>query len=182
MELKPLLNKRAKKSAFVEMMMIIIVLLAISLFLLVINKVWSDIETPLNEGLMSSISNTTAVNITKTLDQTGSTTLTLDSLVPFLIIGLIAFVMITAGAYFGHPIMIFVGFIVMGVVITISVIYSNLYNSIASSTDFASTSANLPISGLFMHYLPYVAFLIAIIVVIAIIWAKRSGGAATGGY
>jgi len=180
MGLRPLLNQRVKKSAFLEMIIVIVVLLGISLFLLVINKVWSDIETPLNEGLSGAMPNNTDANVTKILGQTGSTTLALDSLLPFLIIGLIAFVMISAGAYLGHPIMIFVGFIVMGIVIMVSVIYSNLYKSISETTEFSATSSSLTISGLFMRYLPYVAFLIAIIVVITIIWSKKGG--ATGGY
>jgi preprotein translocase subunit SecG len=72
--------------------------------------------------------------------------------------------------------MIIVGVILLGVVITIAVVFSNMYNQISSSPQFASSKAVLPIQDKFMQFLPTIVVLMAIGIVIAIIWSRSKGG------
>lgn len=175
--IRPILKNRTKKQqGFVEFFFVIIFLLALCLVIVVLNKVWSEVKDPLNEGLTGAMPDDTSVNITKTLDQTSGSTLIFDKLLPFIIIGLFGFVLIIAGGFMNHPIMIFVGIIVLGVAIMIAGIYSNIYNSITESDEFSSTKADLPIQDKFMQYLPIIIFLIAIGIFIAILWSKKGGG------
>ena len=168
--------KIKKSQGFEAWFFVIVILLAVGLFLLILNKVVVEIKTPLDEGLQSAMPDNPSVNITKTLDQTSGAGLMFDKLLPFLIIGLFGFILIMAGAIIKHPIMIFVGIIILGVVITLAVVYSNIYNDISSTSEFASTKALMPIQDKFMQYLPIIVFIMAIGITAAIIWSRKSGG------
>lgn len=171
---KHLFNKKAQ--GFEAWFFIIIILLTFAIVFLVLNKAWTSIRTPLEEGLSSSMPTNTNVNLTKVMDQTGNTAKAWDKLVPFLIIGLFGFIMILAGGIIRHPIMIFVGIIILGVVITLAVIYSNVYNAISETDEFSTTKTNLPIQDLFMKYLPWITFIAAIAIVAGIMWTRSQGG------
>jgi hypothetical protein len=180
--MKPLLlNKKKigikikKAQDFTSFFFVIVIMLTIALFLLILNKVWNEIKNPLDEGLQSAMPSDTSVNITETLNKTSSSGLMFDKLIPFIIIGLFAFVLITAGAFMQHPIMIFVGIIILGVAILIAVVYSNLYNSISSTDEFSFVKSQMGIQDLFMHYLPVIIFVMAIGIGAAIIWSKKGG-------
>lgn len=170
-------KKRTKKSqGIISIFFFIILLLAFSLFFIVINKTWSEVKDPLDTGLNSALPSDSPVNVSNTLSQTTSTNQLYDKLIPFLIIGLLAFVMISAGFIFDHPIMIFVGVIILGVVILIAVVYSNIYNNITETTEFASTKSDLAITDKIMKYLPYIAFVVIIGVGIMMAMNRKGGG------
>jgi len=177
--LRPINKIQIKKSqGFEAWFLVIVILLAFGLFFLVLNKAWNSVKPELETGLTSSLEghDSSNANITKVLNQTTSTNRLYDKLIPFIIIGLFAFVMIAAGAIIRHPIMIFVGIIILGVVITLAIIYSNIYSEITTSSAFSSEKADLPIQDKFMQYLPLIVFLMAIGITIAIIWSRNSGG------
>jgi len=167
-----------KAQGFEAWFFIIVILLAFALVFIILNKVWADIRPPLEEGLQSALPADAAntMNITKAFNQTTSAGLLFDSLLPFLIIGLFAFVLIMAGGIMQHPVMIFVGVIILGVVLTLAVIYSNLYNEITSADEFSDTKADMPIQDAFMHYLPVIVLVMAVGIASAIIWSRRGGG------
>lgn len=171
--LRPIV-RRKKSQGFESWFMIIVFLLAAAIVLLVVNKAWSSISEPLDEGLSSAMTNDT-VNVSNTISQTGGSTLMFDSLLPFLIIGVFGFIMISAGAIMRHPIMIFVGLIVFGVVITLAVVYSNLYNEISSTDEFTDTKENLSITDKFMQYLPFLV-IIGVIAIGAMVIMRNPGG------
>ena len=175
MEIKPLLKPK-KSQGFVEFFLVIVFLLAISLFLVVLNKAWGETKPILDEGLSSALPSDSSVNASYILTQTSSSILTFDKLLPFIIIGLFAFVLIAAGTYMQHPIMIFVGIIVLGVVVVLAVIFSNIYDDITSTDEFAAQKAEMPIQDKFMQYLPLIIFIMAIGITAAIIWSRKSGG------
>jgi hypothetical protein len=173
--------KVKKAQGFEAWFFVIVILLAIALFFLVLNKAWDSIKTPLGEGLNNAVpaNSESSFNITKAIDQTTGAGFMFDKLIPFIIIGLFAFVLIIAGSIVRHPIMIFVGIIILGVIILIAVIYSNLYHSISSTDEFASTTSNMVIQDKFMQYLPYVVFIMAVAIVGGILWSRSSGGSST---
>jgi len=165
-----------KAQGFEAWFFVIIVLLAFSLFFVILNKTWGEIKEPLDEGLTSAMPNDSPVNISKTLDHVTSANLQYDKLIPFIVIGLFGFLLISAGAIIRHPIMIFVGIIILGVVILVAVVFSNVYNNITESDSFADTKADLPIQDLFMHYLPVIVVIMAIVIFIAILISRSQGG------
>ena len=174
--IKPLKLKVKKGQDFLPFFFVIIILLGFALFFVVLSKVWTSVKPELNTGLQSAMPANSPVNITETLDKTGSTIFTFDKLIPFIIIGLFAFVLITAGMVMNHPIMIVVGIIVFGVAILIAVIYANIYNNITESDEFSSTKAQFGIQDKFMQYLPFIIFIMGIGITAAIIWSRKGGG------
>ncbi len=175
--LRKITRPKVKKSQdFIGFFFIIVILLGVSIIFLVLNKAWDSVEPSLDEGLRNAMPDDTSVNITKTLNSVTATNRSFDKLLPFLIIGVFAFTLIIAGSFMQHPIMIFVGIIIIAVVILLAVIYSNLYNSISSTAEFASTKANLGITDKIMQYLPVIVFIMAIGIGAAIMWSRRGGG------
>ena len=165
-----------KKGNFVAWFLVVVVIMAFSVFGLILNKTWGEIETPLAATLENNMPADSPVNVTEELSKVGDTTQNFSNMLPFLIIGLLAFVMITAGSMMKSPAMIFVGLIVMGVLLLIAVVFSNVYTGISEATEFASTADDLLIQGTFMDYLPVIVFFIAIGIVVFILYGKSTGG------
>jgi len=136
-----------KAQGFEAWFFVIVVLLAFSLFFLILNKTWGDIKEPLDEGLTQAMPSNSPVNISETLDQVTGANLQYDKLIPLILIGLFGFILISAGAIIRHPIMIFVGVIVLGVVILISVVFSNIQNGTTQNGtaiyDYVKTGSHL---------------------------------------
>lgn len=174
MERKSLLKNRIKKSQFTAWFFVIVVLLAVSIFLLILNKTWGEIKEPLDQGLSDALPEDSSVNVSEVLDQTSSTTQSFDKLIPFIVIGLFAFVMLLAGAIMKHSIMIVVGVIVLAIIILLAVVYSNLYKNIIDTDEFSDTSDNLPVQKAFMKYMPLIVFILGIAIVVAIVWSKKT--------
>lgn len=177
MGIKPISRKKSKKAqGFLEMIIVVVFLLAVALFILVLNKVWGDVRPEFETGINNALPGDSSVNASQILADTTSATTSFDRLLPFIIIGLFAFVIISAGAYLQHPVMIFVGIIMFGVIITIAVIYSNTYQDIAESSQFSSTNSDLPIQSKFMQYLPIIAFIIVGAVILSLVVSGRGYG------
>ena len=172
---KPLDLAVKKSQGFSEFFIVIAVLLGVVLTILILNKVVGEIKDPLDEGLSGAMPVDSSVNVTEILDDTQGSSLLFDKLLPFLIIGLFSFILITAGAVMKHPIMIIVGIIILAVVIFLAAVYSNLYQSIVETDDFSDTDDELPVQNAFMKYLPYILFIMAIGVTLAILFGKSSG-------
>ena len=166
-----------KKSGFEDTIFFIAVIFAAVITILILNYTWNQIKNPLDTGISASIPNNSAINITNTLNKVTTTASMFDKLLPFLIIGLFAFVFIGAAAYMNHPIMIFVGLIVLSVTILLASIYANVYHQISSSDEMSSTNSSLPITELFMKYLPYILIILFIVITAAVIWSR--GGSST---
>jgi type II secretory pathway component PulF len=176
--IRPIQLRNVKKSqGFEAWFFVIVVLLAFALFFAILNNTWKDIKQPLDEGLSQAMPNDSPVNISRTLGQVTSAGLQFDKLIPMILIGLFGFLLISAGAIIRHPIMIFVGIIILAVVILIAVVFSNVYNNITESDAFADTKADLPIQDLFMQYLPVIVVLMAVVIIGAVLWSRSSGGA-----
>ena len=171
-------KQRIRKSGFEDMFFVIIIILAVILFVIVLSKVWSEMKDPLDEGLSGALPAGSGVNITSNFETITSTVNLFDSLLPFLLIGIFAFVLIGASIYMNHPIMLFVGIIILGVAVLLAVVYSNVYHQIAETDEFATTTDSFPISDKLMEFLPYIVFIMAIGIGIGIIYFK--GGAARG--
>lgn len=168
-------DKKAQTAGgFIAWFFVIIVLLAAAIFFLIMNKVWGEVSPNLESALNESVPESDRETVINTLDDTSSGVTLFDKLFPFLLIGLIGFVLVLAGSMMDSPVMLFVGFIIMAVVVFIAVIFANIYNDISTSEQFTETNDQLPIQNKFMEYLPTLGFLLAIGVGIAIM-VRRSG-------
>lgn len=170
-----ILKKRVRKSGFEDVIFVLAVIFTIAIFILIVSKAWGSVEPVLDEGINSALPSDSSVNVSRTLTQTTETIQMFDKLLPFILIGLFAFIMIGAALYLNHPVMLIVGIIVLSVAILLGVIYSNVYNEISSSDSFATENDNLPIIEIFMKFLPFIIILM-IIGITALILYSKSGG------
>lgn len=173
-----LLKKRIKKQGFEDSFFVIAVVFAICIFVLVMAYAFREIKDPLNEGITGALPVNSSVNITNTLNMVDSTIILTGNLLPFILIGLFAFVLIGAAFYMNNPMMIVVGLIVLGVAILLAVIYSNVYHQISSTDVFSDVNSDLRIGELIMQYLPHIIFMMVLGVIISIVWFRQGG--ATG--
>ena len=169
--LKPI----TRKSGFEDSFFIIAVLFAFAIVLLIVNKAWGDMKPNLETSINSALPDN-SINISTTLDQVSSTAQLFDKLLPLLIIGLFAFILIGVSLYINHPIMLIVGIIIMAVAVMLGVIYATVYNEISSSDSFSSTNAQLPITEIFMKYLPIILVMVIVGIVGIILYSRQSGG------
>lgn len=166
-----------RKSGFEDAFFVMVVIFAIAIFVLILVKVWGEIDEPLAEGINGALNTTSDVNVTKTFSTITSTTSLLGTLLPFILIGLFAFVFIGTSIYMKSPVMIVVGLIVLAVAILLGTIYSNIYHQISGSDEFTDANDTLQITGLFMQYLPFIILLLFVGITIAIIFLRgQSGG------
>lgn len=172
-----MLNKKMNKKAnFVAWFFVIVVLMAFSVFALVLNMAWEKIEAPLDETLQEQMPDDSPVNISETLGSVGDTTQNFSAMIAFLIIGLFAFVLLTAGAMLKSPVMIIIGLIVLGVLILVAVVFSNVYIEIKDSGSFDSVKDNLTVQNTVMNYLPAIVWTLAFGVVVFILYGRSTGG------
>lgn len=164
-----------KKSGFEDAFFFIAVLFTIAIFVLILNKAWTGVKPELETSINSVMPSDSSVNISATLESVSSTTRMFDKVLPFILLGLFAFVFISVSLYINHPIMIIVGIIVLAVALLLGVIYSNVYHQISSSDEFSSTNSDLPITEQFMKYLPLI-MIILFVGIVAVIIYSRSGG------
>jgi len=170
---------KTKKSGFEDAFFVIAVMLTIAIFILILNKAWGSIRPDLETSIKESLPAGSDVNITKNFDNVTNASRLFDKLFPLVIIGLFAFVFISAYLSINHPIMLIVGIIVFAVALLLSGIYANLYHQISSSEEFTSTNALLPITEIFMKYLPIIILIIFVAITVIIIYSKQGGSTTT---
>lgn len=181
MKLRPIIKKKIRKSGFEDAFFVLVVIFTMVIFILILAKVWGEIKDPLDEGLTGSLPAGSGVNITANFATITSTITLFDKLFPLILIGLFALVLIGGAMYANHPIMIFVGIIILAVAILLAVIFSNVYHQIAETEEFESTTDSFPISDKFMEFLPYIIFLMFMAIGATILWARSRAGVGVGG-
>lgn len=172
-------NPKARKSGFEDAFFVIAVIFTLVIFVIILAKVWGDIKEPLDESITGSLPAGSTYNVTDNFAKITSTTTLFDKLFPLILIGLFALALIGGAIYAQHPIMIFVGIIILAVVILLGVIYSNIYHQIAETDTFTSTTDSFPISDKFMEYLPTILFIMFIAIAAVVLWARGAGRSQT---
>lgn len=110
----------------------------------------------------------TGQNATTLLNKVSNTVQMFDVLFPFLIIGLVIMLMVSAMFVQSHPVFFVVTIIILGVAVLMGVIFSNTYQQITTDPSFANTADDFPITNVFMKYLPYLIGLTVLITAVVI--------------
>ena len=164
------------KKGFEDAFFVIIVILTISIFVLILSKAWTEVKDPLADSINSHTYLNTTVNVTENFERTTDTIFLFGRILPFILIGLFAFVFIGLSIYSNNTIMLFVGIIILAVAVLLGMVYANIYQSISESPAFTDVVNHLTITGLFMKYLPYIIVIIFVGSVITIILLKQNTG------
>jgi hypothetical protein len=180
LQLSSLIKQKKGFTDFISLFFALAVLFGVAIFAIILYNAYNDnIKDNLNDALTASTPVDENANITKVLDQTSGGIGKLNPLFPLLLVGLFGFVLVMALMAKSHPAFLFIGFIVLAVALILAVTYSNVYESIATTTNFSDTNDAFSVIGLIMGNLPIVIFIlfIAIAIILYALPAKPQGGA-----
>jgi len=177
--MKPIL-KNKKAMGFEQTIFIIAIIFAFAIFFLILLFTWNKIEDPLINALTSSTPAEENSNVTSILEQVGNTTARFNVWFPFLLVGLFGYVFMSAMFIKSHPMFFFVGLIVLGVALVLAGIYANVYHQISSSPEFATELVEFSIMEMVMEWLPFIVFLVFILIGVILYVNKGSAGSTSG--
>ena len=106
---------------------------------------------------------------------------TWDSMFLFLIIAAAAITAIGAFYIKTHPAFFIIGIIIFSVVLLLSLIFGNIYGSIADTDDMADTANRMDIMGTVMNNFGIIMLIVIVLVVVAL-FARGYMGGGEGGY
>lgn len=175
------MNLKKGFQSFEDILYVLVYIFSAALLIFVLYFIFNQINTPIADALTNATSDgTTTYNYTAMGNSTLGAIGIFNTLFPVLILGLILMCAVGAMYIDSHPVFFFVSLIILGVVILLGVVYSNIYQQITEDSAFGATASNFLIMNIFMKYLPWVIAIIMIVVMI-IMWAKPGGTGGSGG-
>lgn len=175
--MRKLLDRKTKKGllVFEDVLYSLVFMFAAALLIFMLYYVYGQIKTPVSSALTQAVpAGETAFNVTSFGNQIQGGVGMFNNIFPLLIIGLIIMTCISALFMESHPAFFFVSLILLGIVMLVMVVFSNIYQQITEDAAFGDTDSTLNILGIFMKFLPLIA--LVLIVVVMIIIFGRGGG------
>lgn len=172
-----MISKLTNKKGISDVVFVVAILFVIALSFLVI----LFISTTLRDNMVPAITimdNTSGAMLNQTISAVPQT---IDTAFLIILVGLIIGVLISSFLFYSHPIFMILYIILSVGALLISVIFSNVYETVSTTSGLNSTIASMPIANYVMLHLPL--FVLGIIALsIIIIYAKsQMGGANQGG-
>ncbi len=177
MELR--LRKIGHKKAFADYTGLIFglaLIFALAIFFIVLSYAYGKIEPKMNQALTSSTNVDANANVTKILNSTSSALISFDALFPLLLIGIFGFVLISSLFVRSHPAFFFIGLIILGVVLILAAIYSNVYETITANPNFEDAADDFDIMGIMLENLTVIMFVLFILIAWIIYVKQPIGG------
>ena len=144
--------------------------------ILILYSLYNDnIKDKLNDAITSSTPVDSNANVTKMLEDTSGGLSMFNPLFPFLLVGIFGFVLVMALMSKSHPAFLFIGLVVLGVVLLLAAIYSNVFEAITAHSEFNDTASDFSIIAIFLNNLPIVILLLFVAIAI-ILYVLPSGG------
>ena len=169
---------KIRNSGIEDLFWLVAVLFAVAIFFVILYFVWGRVSPKIDEGLSGVMPND-GVNVTQTLNKTTTSITRFNTLFPLILIGLFAFVIMSAFFLESHPIFFWVGLILLGVALIFGAVFSNVYKQITENDEIAAAGAEFGVVNLFMKYLPLFVLLVFVVIGI-VLWSKFTGGSGGG--
>ena len=154
--------KRVNKKGFLDLFVFLIILVglavAILTFYLIISKVKADIDPILDNPTSSAI-----------LLESENTISYMDYTYIIAYVGLGIFIIISMVFIRSHPIFLFVSIVLSAILILVSAIMSNAYETLTSEGDMNESASNFPIINYTMGKMPLFMLVIAFLGLIALL-------------
>lgn len=167
--LKPILKKR--NSEFGDMFLVMVIIFAVAIFIIILAYAFSQVEPRINTALTNAHEGTADTNVTNILEDTSTAITRINVLFPILLVGLFAFVLISALFLKSHPAFFFIGLIILGVALILAAVFANVYGNITDKEAFTTVNADFNIMEMFIENLPLIIFLVFIAIAI-VAWVK----------
>lgn len=178
MELRRLIKHKKSFTDYTGLFFALAVIFAVAIFFIILSFSYNQIKPQMNAALANASTPESSSNVTKILDQAGSSILKFNPLFPLLLIGVFGFVLVVALFGQSHPAFLFIGLVVLGVALILAAVFSNVYGELTSTSALSSTESDFNIMSIFLQYLPIV--IVILFVAIAIILYSKTGGAVGG--
>ena len=170
--LTPILKKR--NSEFADMFLVMVMIFAIAIFMIILAYAYSEVEPKINTALTSAHATESGTNVTTILGDSSTALSRINVLFPIILVGLFAFVFISAMFIKSHPAFFFIGLIILGVALILAAVFSNVYGRITDNAVFADVDSDYNIMAMFVDNLPLVIFLVFVAMGI-VMWAMKGG-------
>lgn len=180
MEVLRKIKPRNSQTDYIGLLMALAIIFGCAIFFVILYSAYNDhIKDNLNEAITSSTPVDADANVTKILEDTSSGISRFNPLFPFLLVGIFGFVLVMALMAKSHPAFFFIGLVVLGIVLLLAAIYSNVFEAITDNAAFNQTADDFSIISIFLDNLPIVILLLFVAIAI-VIYALPKGGT-TGG-
>ena len=174
-------NKRAQfQLGALEIFFVIAFLFSTAIFLVILFYSWSQISTPFEDAINSVIPGETAYNVTQFNDKVSVGVTSFNVLFPFLIVGLVLFVIVSAFFANSHPMFLFISIVILGITILLGAIFGNIFQQLTVTTALSESASDFNIINIFMKNFPLIMVVIGVITIFVLIAYGRGRGA-TGG-
>lgn len=173
MKIEALKNKKGISDVF----FIVVILFVLAVAFLIIMFIALSLRTEMTDTL-TAMDNNSGIMFNRTITAIPQTT---DTVFLIVLIGLIIGILISSFLFYSHPIFIILYIILSLGALLLSTIFSNVYETMYSTSAFNQTLAYMPITNYVMLHLPL--FVLGIIALsIIVIYAKsQTGGTNMGG-
>lgn len=175
------LRLRKNQTDFVGLFFALVVIFGVAVFIIILYNAYdTHIKDNFNDAITASTPIDPSANVTKILEDTSSGIGKFNPLFPFLLIGVFGYVMFIALLSRSHPAFFFIGLIILGVALIIAATFSNVFESIIATDNFAESASEFGIMSLILGNLPIVIFLvfIAIAIILYVFPTKSQQGGA----
>lgn len=140
-----------------------------AIFIFILYYAFNQAKPELGSILDSNLpANYTGTNSTTMLNKVTNTVKMFDVLFPFIIVGLVIMLMVSAMFIQSHPVFFVVAIIILGVTVLLGVVFSNTYQQITEDSNFGTAADDFPVTNVFMKYLPVIMGIIVIITAVVI--------------
>jgi len=152
------------KGSVLDVLLILIVVLTLGVFIIVGEKVLDEVHTVANE--------TGLINIT-IIEQGQDAMLVFDAMMPLIMVGLLIAAAVMAFMIPSHPVLIIPSILVVLIVVVIAAQLANVYNAITTTPELSTQAAQMTFTNQIMSYLPTVALIMGIVIIVAMFIASK---------
>lgn len=174
--INPLLKN--KKGNFEQTFFVIVMIFAMGIFLFFLLFFAQETLPRIKESLTDSTPEDPSANVSVILDKTLTSTERYDAWYPFLLFGIFGYLFVTAFFIKSHPMLFFIGIIVLLIALMIGGVFSNIYERLADKEQLSDVNDEMNITRVYMDWLPAIVF--AVFLFLAFVLYINKGGA-TGG-
>ena len=169
-------NNKGQESGFETIIYAVAFIFAAAILFFVLYYIFGQIKAPVSDALTNSMSDKGATfNVTNFNTETTGGISTFNIIFPFLLIGVIIMVGVSLFYIRSNPGFFFISLIIFGVVILLSVIFSNVYQAVSTDSNFGNTHTTFNVIEFVMKNLPVIV-IVLIVVGIIFLYAKPDGG------
>jgi len=180
MEVLRKIKPRNAQTDYVGLLLALAIIFGCAIFFVILYSAYNNhIKDNLNTALTKSTPVDASANVTKMLEDTSSGISRFNPLFPLLIVGIFGFVLVMALMSKSHPAFLFIGLVVLGVVLLLAAIYSNVFTSITTHAEFNDTANDFSIIAIFLENLPIIILLLFVAIAI-VLYVLPSGGGVGG--